>query len=55
MREEFASRLFPILKTPYQAIAQMAQMQIDNAWRNEFQRQHSIQLNSSGENAEANE
>lgn len=42
MKEEFSSRLFPIIKTPYQTFAQLSQQQIDQAWRQSFEQQHSV-------------
>ena len=42
LKEEFASRLFPIIKSPYQSFAQFYQQQIDQAWQRSFQQQHSV-------------
>ena len=48
MKEEFSSRLFPIIKTPYQTFAQLSQQQIDQAWRQSFEQQHSVVWDTSG-------
>ena len=42
MHEEFSSRLFPIIKTPYQSMAAIPQQVIDNTWRRNFQQQHHV-------------
>ncbi len=42
MKEEFASKFFPLMKSPYQALAQNPQLQIDSAWRKAFDQNHRV-------------
>ncbi len=51
LKEEFASRLFPLIKSPYQALAQLPQQQIDMLWRQNFGQNHSVDWDSDPESA----
>lgn len=42
MKTEFTSRLFPLMSTPYESLAQAAQRQIEFAWQRNFQDSHAI-------------
>ncbi len=42
MKEEFASRFYPLMKSPYQALAHYPQQQIDQAFRTNFQQSHQV-------------
>ncbi|WP_010585963.1 hypothetical protein [Schlesneria paludicola] len=42
MGEEFDSKLFPIIKSPYQTFSQAFQSQIDQSWRRNFEQQHNV-------------
>ena len=42
LAERFAG-LYPIIKSPYEAIAQLPQRAIDQAWRQSFEKRHSVE------------
>lgn len=42
LKTEFTSRLFPLISTPYESLAQLAQRQIDSAWQRSFQEAHAV-------------
>lgn len=42
MGEEFDSKLYPIIKSPYQTFSQAFQSQIDQTWRRNFEEQHKV-------------
>lgn len=42
MHEEFTNRMFPIMKSAYQAMAQYPQRAIDAAWQQKFRQEHHV-------------
>ena len=42
LKTEFTSRFFPLISTPYESLAQLAQRQIDSAWQRTFQETHAV-------------
>lgn len=42
MKEEFSSKFYPLMKSPYQALAHYPQQQIDQQWRKNFEQSHQV-------------